>query len=276
MEFKEFVNLVYIKGYFKTKPEFVIKMLKSSVQNPNLVAVTDSALKGYIYGDPIHSLARTMIEAGLSAEKISAFIEGLYNTEHKRTPTYKECYHGQTYREALFDKVNEKYPEVTMDEMAKFLAKKFIEIVQKAAAERDMRHKCPAPVSSDSEQGDNSMSSDDRRDIKKTITQLFRTMDKLLELSIRLLVNTNEPDDDNRREYEKYLAKFMEQNAELYYYYIALYPHLTILNQIHTLVNGLDFSAKHEVNEQGLMIHHDPEIEEYRQYLQQLARLIQK
>ena len=174
MEFGAYIDLLYIKGYFKTKPGFVIKMLKSSVQNPNQVSVTDSALKGYIYGDPIHSLARTLLDCGLCAEKISAFIEGLYNTEHRRTPTYQKRYHGQTYKEALYDKIKKNH-EVSMDEMADFLAKQFIEIINTAVKESEVR-----PES------------------KSTIKCGSATLEKLRELILQMICLSGRLDQDRQ------------------------------------------------------------------------------
>lgn len=209
----------------------------------------------------LHPIAEIMIDQDdIDREKFKRFLE-----------KYIQYFS----REKLLENFQKYLPNTNKDSLFDDMTAAFVEIIQEAAAEPDMRRKCPAPVSAENGQDKNVISSDDRCNIKKIITQLFRTVDKLMDCSIRLLVNMNELDDENRRVFEKCLDEFMEQNAELYLY-AACYPHLTILNQIHTLANILDFSAKYEVTEQGLMIQHDPKIEEYRQYLQQFARLIQK
>ena len=130
MDFKEFMNLVYVKGYFCKKEQFARKLIEGSVQEPGTISGSDALIKSYLRGDSIRSLAQMMMDAGLRAEKISAFIEGLYNTEHKRTPTYKERYHGQTYKEALYDKFKKTHPDVNMDDMTDFLAKQLYELIK--------------------------------------------------------------------------------------------------------------------------------------------------
>lgn len=105
MDFKTFVHLVYIKGYFLSQYDFVKKLLETSVDDKTKISISESALKGYIGGDPIHMLADALVDAGISQDKILSHFISLHEKRHKDTPTFYARYHGQTYQEALYEKV---------------------------------------------------------------------------------------------------------------------------------------------------------------------------
>lgn len=137
MEFKELINVFYVKGYFKTKLDAVKKLLKGSVAEPDKVSISDNALNSYMRGDSIYSLAITLIEAGFSVDKMSAYINGLYGKKHKGTPTYKERFGNQTYKDALYNQVKGKFVGITTDNMSEILATAFFTIIQDAANEKE-------------------------------------------------------------------------------------------------------------------------------------------
>ncbi len=139
MEFKEFVNAFYIGGYLKPKTDALEKFLKGGVAYPDKLSFSENALKSYMRGDPIHTLASALIDAGLSTERISAYIKSLYETKHKGTPTYKERFGNQTYKEALFDQAKDKFDGITPENMSEVLAKEFFALIQTAKTEVDIK-----------------------------------------------------------------------------------------------------------------------------------------
>ncbi len=139
MEFKEFVNIFYIGGYLKPKTDALSRFLKGSVASPDKLSFSEDALKSYIRGDPIHTLASALIDAGLSTERISAYIKSLYETKHKGTPTYKERYGNQTYKEALYAQIKDKFDGITPENLSAVLATEFFAIIQTTKAESDIK-----------------------------------------------------------------------------------------------------------------------------------------
>ena len=149
MDFKTYVHLIYLKGFFQSQDDFVKKLLKASVEQPAKISISESALKGYIGGDPIHTLADTLVSAGISQERISAYLQSLYDLRHKDTPTFIARYHGQTYQEALYEKIQKDKQskkalrEIAMENMAEILAKSFFDLIEAAAnpVQMDKRRK---------------------------------------------------------------------------------------------------------------------------------------
>lgn len=137
MEFTEFANIIYIRGYFKTKPEAMEKLFKGSVAEPGKVSVSKAAINGYLRGETISSLAITLINAGLSIDKMSSYIKSLYEKKHRGTPTYKERFGNQTYKDALYNQVKGKFVGITTDNMSEILATAFFTIIQDAANEKE-------------------------------------------------------------------------------------------------------------------------------------------
>ena len=135
MEYKEFVNAFYIGGYLKPKTDALNKFLKGGVASPDKLSFSENALKSYMRGDPIHTLASALIDAGLSTERISAYIKSLYETKYKGTPTYKKRYGNKTYKEALFDQVKGEFDGITLKNMSEVLAKEFFSLIKAANEE---------------------------------------------------------------------------------------------------------------------------------------------
>lgn len=74
MDFKTYVRLIYIKGFFRSQYTFALELLKASVEKPTKISISESALKGYIGGDPVHSLAEMLVNAKISQERIIAHL----------------------------------------------------------------------------------------------------------------------------------------------------------------------------------------------------------
>ena len=133
--FVYFINLLYIKVYFdkglvgsedyEPKPFFALNLLKGSVNDPNCISFTKSALNGYIGGDPIAPVVNALRDAKFSPELLDIHITGLYETKHKNTQTYQDRFNGKNYKQALYERVKDKYPEITPDNMSSILAKHF-------------------------------------------------------------------------------------------------------------------------------------------------------
>ncbi len=126
MDFKTFIHLVYIRGFFDSQESFTRGLLEHSVENSSMIVVSESALKGYIRGDPYYALSEMMINAGMDKDLIAHFFESLYETRHFDSPTFNNRFHGQSYKEALYVNLNEKgekhFPDFTHDEMSQVLA----------------------------------------------------------------------------------------------------------------------------------------------------------
>lgn len=139
MEPQEFFNTFYVGGYLKPKEDAVEKFLKGGVACPDKLDFSEPSIKSFIRGESKYRLASTLIDAGLSTERISAYVKSLYETKHKGTPTYKERFGNQTYKEALFDQVKDKFEGITLENMSDILAKEFFDLIQTAKAESDIK-----------------------------------------------------------------------------------------------------------------------------------------
>lgn len=135
----ELIDLIYIEGYFekgtfnqeefKAKPFFVLNLLKGCVAKPDQIIFTKSAINGYIGGNSIDSVVKDIKEAGYDKLHFSNYIEKLYAKKHKNTKTYNERYGDKTYKEALYEKVNKKFPNIGINNMSSFLASNFDSII---------------------------------------------------------------------------------------------------------------------------------------------------
>ena len=135
MDFSNFVKLFYVKGYFETKPKAVLALLKGSVEYPKKIeGINTNTLNGFINGNPITSLAKMLIEAELSVDKMNEYIKKLYPKKPRTTKSYKD-YQGKTYKDALYDHVKDKIDGITPDTMSNELAMAFFELIQEAIAE---------------------------------------------------------------------------------------------------------------------------------------------
>lgn len=130
MTFKEIITLLYIKGYYESQNAFLLELLKGSVDEPNIIFLSKSTLKGFFQGNEITELAPLLFHAKFSVDKLSKYIEKLYETKHKDTPTYRERFNGKTYKTALYEKVATKFKEITEDNMSTVLSEKFYEVIE--------------------------------------------------------------------------------------------------------------------------------------------------
>lgn len=134
MDFKTFVHIVYIEGYCffnksnTTQYEFTKTLLEKSVEDSSKIDIEESTLKGYIGGAPYHTLSKMMIDAGMNKTLIQSFFEEQFDTKHKNTPTYKKRFHGQTYKEALYEIAKESFPNITLDNLSDMLAECFCKV----------------------------------------------------------------------------------------------------------------------------------------------------
>lgn len=149
MDFPEFFNLFYIKGYFKSgrannnqyyspKPYAVLQLLKGSVAYPDQVSFSKNALDGFFIGKSIPSLVNVLINAEFSTEKMAKHIESLYPNNHHRTTTYNDRHGKRTYRDALFGKVKDNLKDITLENMSEILAKEFFNLIHAAKEESDI------------------------------------------------------------------------------------------------------------------------------------------
>lgn len=137
--FSEFINLIYIEGYFnkgafrgkefKAKPFFVLNLLKGSVKTPDIISFSKSAINGYIGGDSVASVVRDIKNAEYDKELLAQYIEGLYETKHTDSKTYNERYGDKLYKDALYEKVQEVYPKITIEGMTTHLVASFDKII---------------------------------------------------------------------------------------------------------------------------------------------------
>ena len=138
MDFKTFVHLVYIEGYSYwnecnvTQYGFTKRMLEESVDDASKIDIDENTLRGYIGGNPYHTLSKQMIDAGVNKNRIKSFFETIYDTKHRNTKTFNKRYHGQTYKTALYEKAsNEKeggrkiFPNLMLVNMSDVLAEIF-------------------------------------------------------------------------------------------------------------------------------------------------------
>ena len=134
MDFKTFVHIVYIEGYcfFKksniTQYEFTKTLLERSVEESSKIDIVESTLKGYIGGAPYHTLSKMMINAGMNKALIKNFFEEQFAVKHKNTPTYKERFHGQTYKETLHEIAKKNFQNITLDNLSDVLADCFCKV----------------------------------------------------------------------------------------------------------------------------------------------------
>ena len=122
-EFKDLINLIYIKGFFdkgmfngkqyKQKPFFVLNLLKGSVDKPEMIDFTESAINSYITGCSIGTVAKSLNEAGFSCDNVIKHITSLYEFNNKDSIMYKE---------ELYKKVVVIQDDVTFDNMAELIA----------------------------------------------------------------------------------------------------------------------------------------------------------
>ena len=144
MNFKDFAHLIYIRGYGDNHEAFIRLLLENSVEQKSLLVVSEAALKGYIRGDPIGSLAVMMFNAKVRPDLIKSALEELYDCKHKDTKTYNDRYGGKLYKEALFESgtVSGLFPDLTRDNLSETLAQCLYGILQiaKEEAESHIQH----------------------------------------------------------------------------------------------------------------------------------------
>ena len=137
MKFEDFVGIIYIRGYGDKQEPFIRKLLENSVEQKSLLVVSEAALKGYIRGDNIGSLAVMMFTAKVRPDLIKSSLESLYDCKHKDTKTYNDRYGRKLYKEALFAtaKASGHFPDLTRDNLSETLAQCLYGILQAAKEE---------------------------------------------------------------------------------------------------------------------------------------------
>lgn len=204
MEFTEFANIIYIRGYFKTKPEAMEKLFKGSVAEPGKVSVSKAAINGYLRGETISSLAITLINAGLSIDKMSSYIKSLYEKKHRGTPTYKERFGNQTYKDALYNQVKGKFVGITTDNMSEILATAFFTIIQDAANEKESE-KASKPREASEIVLNFTMTNDEKRAILNLCELIYRKLQDIMHT-----VN----DIDKKRQELKHIAHMLAEKIQ--------------------------------------------------------------
>lgn len=133
MTFQEIITLLYVNSdYSKTHQEFLKKFFTGSVNDSNMISLSESSLKGFFQGNRITNLAPQLIEAGLSVDNLSNYIESLYEKQHNDTPTYNKRFNGKTYKDSLYEEAQKKFPDITEDNMSTVLANEFYKIIEDA------------------------------------------------------------------------------------------------------------------------------------------------
>lgn len=131
MNFKDIILLLYIdRGFCGKQPSFLKSLLQNSVENPEVLSFSDSTYKSYFTGNPLTELAPALIKANLSKDKISTYIENLYETKFKTQKTQKIEYKDKTYKQALYVNVKDKFTDITSENMADKIAEAFYSIIK--------------------------------------------------------------------------------------------------------------------------------------------------
>ena len=194
--FIKFIDLIYIKGYFEKgfvnsdefedKPFFVLNLLKGSVANPDSINFTKSAINGYISGNSIDSIVHDLQNAGYDNELLAKYIEGLYELNHKDTKTFNDRFGNKLYKEALYEKVKRKCPEIKIEGMTSYLVARFDEIIG------DVKYKKANTVLKKSDEDikaniidSYTLSESEKKAITNVCKQISDSVNKLLTLSRR-------------------------------------------------------------------------------------------
>lgn len=132
---KWYFDLIYIRGFFDkgtvgkeewgAKPYFILRLLKGSVNSPDKISFTQSAINGYIIGNATDTLFQELKNADFSVSLLSDHIKGLYPTTHRNTKTYNDYFGEKNYQKALYDKVSKEINGITEENMADKLAETF-------------------------------------------------------------------------------------------------------------------------------------------------------
>lgn len=140
MKFKDLLSILHDTAYVKKQDIFLINLLKGSVSEPDQIDIAPSTLKGYFQGNNITELAITLKNAGFSTERLTNYIEGLYELPHKDSGTFNTRYKDKLYKDVLYEKAKEKYPDILLEDMASYLAERFQEFISEAI-NFDLNHK---------------------------------------------------------------------------------------------------------------------------------------
>lgn len=133
MTFQVIIKLIYVSsGYSTTQPMFLSDFFKGIVTDSEKISLSESSLKGFFHGNNITNIAHTLIEAGLSVDKISKYIESLYEKQHNDSLTYNKKFNGKTYKDSLFEEAQKIFPDITQDNMSTVLAEQFYKIIEDA------------------------------------------------------------------------------------------------------------------------------------------------
>lgn len=210
MKFNKIINLIYVRGYFKSQPTFLNDLLKASVNKPEEISLSDSALKGYFNGNNITSLAPALTKAELNAEKLSRYIQTLYENEHKDSKTYNERFGNKKFKQVLYEKVKGKFDDITIDNMSDILSENICNIMKV----NDETLKCDTNTI----EFKCTFTDMERKDIKGVI--------KLINLALNDIALLNREIINNNTNTEKLKKSFTDKHTELKEhckYFINLY-----------------------------------------------------
>ncbi len=137
MTIGNFIELFYIKAYLKNQDRAFMNLIKGSVQYSDVLSYAEPSYHGFVHGNNIASFAAQVLDAGLSVETISKYInKTLYPTRHNGSPKAKAQYQNKTYKDALYDQVKDKFDEITPENMSDILAQTLFSIIQDAAMDK--------------------------------------------------------------------------------------------------------------------------------------------
>ena len=130
MEYKEFINKLYIKGKGIKKEELTKRLFISSVSNPSVI--TDkrnsySSFKGYNRGNPISEIANDVL-GNLNEEGIKSFLKDLFKSN---------LYEKDENIQKICNRFKDDIPDITAENMCEKIAVFFIDEVLKTAAEKN-------------------------------------------------------------------------------------------------------------------------------------------
>jgi hypothetical protein len=225
--FGKFINLIYIEGYFEKgyvdglyfepKPLFVLNLLTGSVAKPDRIRFSKQAINGYIGGDQFDSVVEALNDAEYNKELLANHIEGLYETKHKDTKTYRDRYNGKSYKEALHEKVKVEFSDVTFDNMSNILAERFHDIL---GMDKDQEHvNIKSKDKTDPAQVTYSytISESEKKEVKNICSLIDESIKKLHKIGVAINgIRSTIHNYDNESKWRLSLWKCLREQMELY------------------------------------------------------------
>lgn len=176
MEFKELINLLYERGYFSSQAAFLKELLRNSVRSADKLSFADSTLKGYFSGNDITELADILNVSEFDVDLLREYIERLYTTEHKNTPTYNKKYGEKLYKDIILERSKEAFGDkITSENMSQVLSDKFNEIVDTKIKETNKKKSIPK---SESAYSLYTISADEKKSIENICSLIEKSLDE--------------------------------------------------------------------------------------------------